>query len=166
MFKFKHEYFKSFCIQFSLIQIRLNLAHIKTVKNTIIVLIFLKFCQTILIILLQSSSNMFKNYGDHSSAIWWIFKKVVTSYEANIRIRKICGLSTGDQVTNKHIIEFIWHISKQFETTNVIHWMIALLNYSKELEAHKLFENSIEWKDMQNLYRICIDDEIESDLWW
>lgn len=83
----------------------------------------------------------------------------LASHEANVRIQKICGLSTENPITNEHVIEFISNNSKQFETTNMVHWTVASLNYAKKLVAHKLYENSAEKTDMQKLYRICVDDE-------
>lgn len=100
----------------------------------------------------QSCMRM-RQLGHHHSICF------LASHEANIRIRKICGLSAEQQIINEHVIEFIGANSKQFETTNMVHWTVASLNYAKKLVAHKLYENSTEETDLQKLYRICVDEE-------
>lgn len=100
----------------------------------------------------QSCMRM-RQLGHHHSICF------LASHEANIRIRKICGLTAESPITNEHVIEFIVNNSKQFETTNMVHWTVSSLNYAKKLVAHKLYENSTEKTDMESLYRICVDDE-------
>lgn len=81
------------------------------------------------------------------------------SYEADVRIRDICKLTADDRITNEHVIDFICNNSKRFERTNMVHWTMAGLNYTKKLSAHKLFENSTDQNSMTDLYRMCVDNE-------
>lgn len=100
----------------------------------------------------QSCMRM-RRLGKNQKICFW------ASYEADIRLRKVCELQNDDLITNEHVIEFICHNSRQFEVTNMSHWTAAALNYTKKSIGHKLFENSTEETAMDNLYQICVDDE-------
>lgn len=100
----------------------------------------------------QSCMRMRQLGRGHSIAFW-------ASYEADIRIRNICQLSRDDSITNEHVIEFICHNSRQFEVQNMVHFTSAALNYTKKAIGHTLHENSAEETAMDELYRICVDDE-------
>lgn len=100
----------------------------------------------------QSCMRMRELGKNHSICFW-------TSYEADIRIRKICDLSANDKVKNQHVIEFICSNSRQFEKKNMVHWTAAALNYTKKSIGHKLFEHSEEENALENLYSVCVDNE-------
>lgn len=44
------------------------------------------------------------------------------SYEADIRLRKICNLSNEHRVTNENVVDFVTHNSREFEISNMVHW--------------------------------------------
>lgn len=82
------------------------------------------------------------------------------SYEADIGIRKVCGLSPQAAVQNEHVIKFIEDNSRRFEIANMVHWATCALNYTKKLIAHKQYEDKDDIDDsMQNLYEKCVDDD-------
>ncbi|XP_031635809.1 uncharacterized protein LOC116348812 isoform X2 [Contarinia nasturtii] len=81
------------------------------------------------------------------------------SYEADIRIRKVCELSERDTVENVHVIKFIEHNSRQFEKANMMHWTTGALNYTKKLVGHKQYENAEDDDSMKKLYEKCVDDD-------
>lgn len=89
---------------------------------------------------------------EHSIAFW-------ASFEADLRIREICDLSSGDRITNENVVKFICDNSHKFQVENTVHWVIAAQNYAKKLAAHKLYENSNDEFSMQNLYKNCVDKE-------
>ncbi|XP_031621557.1 uncharacterized protein LOC116339677 [Contarinia nasturtii] len=86
----------------------------------------------------------------HSIAFW-------ASFEADLRIRETCQLSSLDQVTNENVVDFICRNSANFETENTVHWAAAGYNYAKKLAAHKLYENTD--SSMQQLYENCVENE-------
>lgn len=88
----------------------------------------------------------------HSISFW-------ASYEADVRIRNICQLSSAADVTNANVIEFICHNSRHFEMANMPHWAAAGVNYTKKMIGHKLLEKSSSESSMADLYRWCVDDE-------
>lgn len=94
-----------------------------------------------------------RQLGKTQSISFW------ASYEADVRIRDVCELSSTDDVTNESVIEFICHNSRHFETANMGHWAAAGVNYTKKMAGHKLFENSTTESSMANLYRWCVEDE-------
>ncbi|KAG4070394.1 hypothetical protein HA402_006536 [Bradysia odoriphaga] len=100
----------------------------------------------------QSCMRMRQLGRGHSISLW-------ASYEADIRIRKLCNLSGDDPVDNEHVIKFIVNNSRQLEQSNMIHWTAAALNYTKKSIGHKLFENSTDANAMKDLYDICVDNE-------
>lgn len=103
----------------------------------------------------QSCMRMRQLGSKHSICFW-------ASCEADIRIRKLCDLSTEESITNEHVINFISSNSKQLETANMIHWTSAALNYTKKLIGHKLFDVATDEYFMQQLYAKCVDDEFSS----
>lgn len=101
----------------------------------------------------QSCMRMRQLGTDHSICFW-------ASYEADIRIRKICALSAENRVTNENVISFISSNSKHLETTNMVHWTAAAINYTKKMIGHKLFaEATMDEGSMEELYAKCVDDE-------
>lgn len=74
------------------------------------------------------------------------------SYEANVRLQ---ALSRQGRVECKHVMEFIEENSQKFETSNMVHWTTAALNYTKKLVGHKLYEGN----DLEALYDACVDGD-------
>lgn len=97
----------------------------------------------------QACMRMRQLGTDHSISFW-------ASYEADVRIRKICNLAIRDQVTNENVVKFICHNSRHFESENMVHWSAAAFNYTKKLSAHKLID---ETNKIRQLYHKCVDDE-------
>lgn len=91
----------------------------------------------------------------HSISFW-------ASFEADLRIRKTCKLSSSDRITNENIVDFICDNSRKFEIENTVYWVIAAQNYTNKLAAHKLYENSSDENAMQNLYHQCVEKEYVS----
>lgn len=85
----------------------------------------------------------------HSIKFW-------ASFEADLRIRETCKLSTDSHPSNEHVIQFICENSKKFEIENTVHWASAAHNYTKKLAAHKSYESS---DDFDDLYNRCGDKE-------
>lgn len=81
------------------------------------------------------------------------------SHEADVRIRKVCELSSQDEVKNEHVIKFIEENSRQFEMNNMVHWAMASLNYAKKLIGHMCYENQTDDDSMKNLYMKCVDKD-------
>lgn len=76
------------------------------------------------------------------------------SFEADLRIRELCGLSDEDSATNEHVMEFITHNSRQFEVENMTHWSVAAVNYTKKMAGHLMHTSA-----GQELYDKCVDSE-------
>lgn len=91
----------------------------------------------------------------HSISFW-------ASFEADLRIRKTCKLSSSAPITNEKVFEFICENSRKFEVENTVYWVIAAYNYTKKMAAHKLYENSRDEKAMRNLYDQCVAKEYVS----
>lgn len=83
----------------------------------------------------------------------------LASFEADMRIRKLCKLSAEDKVTNENVIEFICENSRRFERENMSHWATAGLNYTKKLIGHELFEKLPNKNSTNDLYDWCIENE-------
>lgn len=100
----------------------------------------------------QACMRMRKLGYGHSISFW-------ASHEADARIKKVCDLSSDDQPTNEHVIEFIRENSKRYERDNMPYWVSAAHNYTKKLAGHMLYENEYGKNAIVNLSNKCIDDE-------
>lgn len=81
------------------------------------------------------------------------------SFEADVRIRKLCKLSAENQVTNENVNEFIEENSRRYVWENMTHWIAAGLNHTKKLIGHKLLGNSTDEKSMNDLYQWCVEND-------
>lgn len=88
----------------------------------------------------------------HSIAFW-------ASFEADLRIRATCNLSSYDAVSNENIVQFICENSRKFEAENVVHWATAAHNYTQKLAAHKVNDDSVLDCAIMRLYEKCVDNE-------
>lgn len=100
----------------------------------------------------QSCMRMRQLGTNHRICFW-------ASCEADIGIRKICSLSAEDSITNENVIEFISHNSRQLETTNMVHWTAAALNYTKKTIGHKSIDETADEDSLEKLFESCVDDE-------
>lgn len=85
----------------------------------------------------------------------------LASHEADVRLRKILRLSSSTPPTNKHVIEFVEHNSKQLERGNMVHWAAAALNYAKKTIGHAGItkaEND-DHEKLKKIHDTCVDKE-------
>lgn len=84
----------------------------------------------------------------------------LASFEADIKLRNVCKLSTDDKITNENVLDFIRDNSRRFEQENMCHWATAGLNYTEKYIGHELFENTSDNNALDELYKWCIEKEI------
>lgn len=100
----------------------------------------------------QSCMRMRQLGTNHRICFW-------ASYEADIGIRKICNLSTGDCITNENVIAFISNNSRRLEQKNMVHWSVAALNYTRKTIGYKSFDETNDEDSMKELFEKCVDNE-------
>lgn len=102
----------------------------------------------------QSCMRMRQLGNGHSICFW-------ASQEADIRIRNMFNLEYDEKavVKSEHVLKFISSNSQIFEKTNMSHWTIAAMNYTRKTIAHKLFETATDENAMKQLFDIIVDNE-------